>query len=468
VYQERPVSRPVVDGTTTLAEYAAGLDLAKVPDEVVRQARIVLADTVGVLLSASTRNAVHTALRALPLASGPCTVIGHGRGAAPESAAFINGIGGHDIELDDSHSPSRTHPAAVIIPAALAAAELDGPVSYGDLLAGIIVAYDLEGRISKAMGPSAQYDHGFHPSAVCGVFGSAVAAARILGLGVDQLRSAIGLAASQSSGLLTYADDPFHMAKSFQTGVAARNGVTAALFAARGYKAAPDVLTGRRSVLGPFSGDAVDTTQLVAELDSRFEIRGTSLKRHACCGLTHSSVDAVLELMEDPRVTFDAIQQIEVQLPVKAVPRVDGNRLWSHNIQYIVALAAHEGRVVLEHFTEEWTRHPEISRLAGKVTVLGSDELQRRFPERKGAIVTITTPAGKLARKVDAPRGSPGQPLTERELNHKYAHLAGAVLSEETAASLWDELTHGPLDEPIPNLFTALASTPGASGSTRT
>lgn len=452
------MTRATQDATTTLAEYALGLDIAALPPEVESQARIIFADTVGVLLSASRGKAVPTALRAAPLGSGPCTVVGHGAGASPEAAALVNGIGGHDIELDDSHSPSRTHPAAVIIPAAMAAAELAGSRTYGHLLAGIIAGYDVQARVSKAAGPSAQYDLGFHPSAVCGAIGAAVAAGHVLGLNIDEMRSCIGLAASQSSGLLTYADDPFHMAKSFQTGVAARNGVTAANLAAHGYRAAPDVLTGRTSMLRPFGGDAVEPARLVSELGSHFEICETSLKRHACCGLAHSSVDALLLLMEDPRVTFEMIERIEVQLPDKAVPRVDGNRLWSHNIQFILALAAHQSRIGPEHFTEEWTTHPQISLLAANVTVLGSDELQRRFPEQKGAIVTVTTPAGGFTKQVDAPRGSPGQPLTERELADKFGHLAAAVLEPDAAAGLWNVLIHGELTGAAAPLFATLST----------
>lgn len=252
------------DATGVLARHSVEMVAEGLPADVVQQARIVLADTIGVLLAASQRHAVSTALLAMSPSAGPSTVVGHGT-AAPEVAAFINGIGGHDIELDDSHSPSRTHPAAVVIPAAMAAAELAArAASFGDLLAGVVAGYDVQSRVSKAIGRSTQYDRGFHPSAVCGAIGAAAAAGRVLGLDVEQMRSAIGLAASQSSGLLTYADDPFHMAKSFQTGTASRNGVTAAVFARAGYRAAPDVLTGRNTMLRPFGGEGVEPARLVS------------------------------------------------------------------------------------------------------------------------------------------------------------------------------------------------------------
>jgi 2-methylcitrate dehydratase len=108
-----------------------------------------------------------------------------------------------------------------------------------------------------------------------------------------------------------------------------------------------------------------------------------------------------------------------------------------------VALAAIEGRVTLEHFTEEWTSHPDISKLAAKVTVVGSDELDAHFPEQKGAIVTVRTPSGEHTERVAAPRGSPGQPLTEAELQDKFGHLAGAVLDADAVSLLWEGLVAG-------------------------
>jgi 2-methylcitrate dehydratase PrpD len=209
-------------------------------------------------------------------------------------------------------------------------------------------------------------------------------------------------------------------------------------------------------VLRPFGHDANDPRQLLDALGARYDITETSLKRHACCGLTHASIDAMLLLAERPEVTFDAIESVDIQLPTKAVARIDGNILWSHNVQYVVALAAHEGRVTLEHFTEEWTSHPEISKLAAATTVRASDELDAAFPAKKGSIVTVRTRDGEFVQKVDAPRGSPGEPMTERELHDKFTHLATAVLDESAAAAVWDELVSAPLDRPPTRLLANL------------
>jgi 2-methylcitrate dehydratase PrpD len=429
------------DATGVIAEHAVKLDLSAVPEAVVRMARSVLADTVGVLYSASREAAVQTALRAFPLGDGPCTVVGHSGGTSATRAAFVNGVGGHDIELDDVHTSSRTHPACVIVPAALAAAEAVGDVSGADLLAGIIAGYDVEVRLSQAMGVQQQFDRGFHPSGVCGSIGAATAAGRILGLSVDQMRASIALGAAQSSGLLTFEEDTSHMLKSFNTGVAARNGVYAALLAQRGFRGAPDVLTGRHSVLTPYSRPDPEPAKLLDRLGERYEICFTSIKRHACCSQTHSAVDALLALREQHGIAPSDIAGIDVQLAHDAVAMIDGNPLWTHNIQYVLAVAAGEGRIGREHFGAEWTANAEVLELAGRVTLSGSDELQTRFPSSQGAILTVRTASGAHTQQRDIPAGNPDQPLSDAELHSKFDGLVGPVLAAQARADLWAALS---------------------------
>jgi 2-methylcitrate dehydratase PrpD len=452
----------VEDATTRLARHVLDLDVAVLPEEVAVAARTVLADTLGVLCAASARTAVRTALEAMPLGTGPCTVVGHGVRAAPDTAALVNGIGGHDIELDDLHAASRTHPASVIVPAALAAAEHLGGCRYGDVLSGIVAGYDVMVRVSRALGTIAQYERGFHPSSVTGAVGAAVCAGRIFGLSIDEMRWAVGLAASQSSGLLTYYDDPYHMAKSFQTGIAARNGMTAALLAGAGYRAAPDVLTGRHSMLTPFGGAAADPAELVADLGRRFEILFTTIKRHASCALTHAAVDALLDLLDEHGVTVDTIQRIEVRVPHAAAPSIDGNVLWTHNIQYVLALAAHQRTIAVEHFSLQWTRNAEIANLAARVTVAGDDDLQQRFPAQNGAIVTLITPNAEFVRHRAGPRGSPAEPLTSDELSEKFTQLAGSLLGPAGAAALWHAVATTGVDDGVDAILDLLSAPAGS------
>lgn len=435
------------DATAVLSEYAVGVGAERIPAEVVERARLVLADTVGVILAASAHRAVGVALAAFPLGDGECTVVGHGPGARPEVAALINGIGAHDIELDDG-GRGIGHAAAIVVPATLAAAELSGDATYGDVLAALVAGYDVQARVAQAMGGTvALHDRGFHPSSVCGSLGAAAAAGRVLRISTEQMRSCIGLAASQSSGLLTFRDEASHMLKSFQTGIAARNGVTAALLARAGYLAAPDVLTGRNNLLTPFAGSAAVPAKLESELGERFEICLTVLKRHASCIQTHAAVDALIDVLAEERLSVEAIHAVDVQLANRAIPRIDGNPLLTHNIQYVMAIAAHERRVIPAHFSERWRSRDEIWQLAERVSLRGSDDLDASFPDKQGAVVSITVGEETFTKRAAEPRGGPTHPLSRAELKDKFVELAGDVLGRAGSFAAWDRLATASLGE---------------------
>jgi 2-methylcitrate dehydratase PrpD len=444
--------------TAVLAAHVNGLDLATLPADVVAFTKLLFADTVGVLLAASQHGPVRKAIDSLALSTGPVTVIGHPERASVETAAFINGIGGHDIELDDSHSPSRTHAASVIVPSALAAAEAGAQVSGATLLEGIICGYDAQVRISKAMGVQNQFERGFHPTTVCGTFGSTAAAGHVLGLDTDELVSALALAGSQSCGLLTFEDDFSHMTKSFQTGVAARNGLYAVLLARGGFKGTPDVLTGENDALRPFGGPEPNVAELGDGLGVRYDVCETSIKRHACCGQTHSSVDALLDIMSAHGLAASDIAAMDVQIAHKAISIVDANALWTHNIQYVLALTAVVGRVGVEHFGPDWTGRDDIADLASRVTLKGSDELQANFPRQKGSIVTVRTADSEFTLKYPAPKGNPDWPLSQTEIRTKFNALAGVVLDDSKTDRLWELCMGIDREDDLRELFALLSA----------
>jgi 2-methylcitrate dehydratase PrpD len=429
------------DATGVLARYIATLDLATVPAEVVDYAKLVVADTIGVMLAASAEPAAQKAIAAYPLAErGPCTVVGVGRGAGADHAALINGIAGHDIELDDVHTSSRTHPACVVVPAALAVAE-ERRASGAQLLAAVIAGFDVEARMSKAMLVQPPIDRGFHLSGVCGAVGAAAAGALLYGLTAEQTRFALALGAAQSSGLLTFEEDHSHMLKSFNTGAAARSGVCAAQLAAVGYLAAPDVLSGRHNALAPWGRDDPDFARLTAGLGEQYEIFATSLKRHACCSQTHAAIDALLDVQERHGIGYQDIDRIDVRLAHDALSMIDHNELWTHNIQYVLALAAHEGRVGREHFAPRWTTDPDVAALAARVALSGDDTLQSRFPGQQGAVIDVHTRDGESRRlECVAPVGTPDQPMSESQLWEKFASLAAKSASADSIKPLWDTL----------------------------
>jgi 2-methylcitrate dehydratase PrpD len=185
----------------------------------------------------------------------------------------------------------------------------------------------------------------------------------------------------------------------------------------------------------------VPVVELGMGLNQRFEVCGTSIKRHACCGQTHSAVDSLLDLIKEHGIDWKQIDRIAVELAHKALPIIDNNPLWTHNIQYVMALAAHEGYVGVQHFSPQWTENRDIANLATKVTVKGNDRLQLRFPVKKASIVAISAAGRTFTRELDSPIGNPEAPLAAADLRAKFMGLAQEVLSEPDAESLWNMLS---------------------------
>jgi 2-methylcitrate dehydratase PrpD len=426
-----------------LVEFVAGLRFTDLPGAGVDYATTVVADTCGTLLAGS-RSPV-TALLA-----GPATV----------DTAMRYAMASHETELDDSHASSRTHPATVVIPAVLAAVTgmpADVPDHGGAaLLTAVVAGYEVTARLSKAMGVRPIFDRGFHAGPVCGSVGAAAAVGHLLGLPSARMRSAVALAASQACGLVTFERDATHTLKSFHMAAAARNGVTAATLAARGFPAAPAVLGGD-GMLRAFSSH-VDMAELTAGLGADFEIAHTSLKRHSCCGQTHAALDALLALRAEHGIDPAAVTAVDVELSHDAAAAVDGKALLTHNVQYAAAVALYAGRAGPAQFEPPWTSRPDVHALAGRVSVRGSDRIQAEFPRYKGAVVTVTGSFGSHQRQVRAPRGNPEDPYSREELRAKFAGLAAGAVPAEFVDELWARLLTLPETDDVRPLLTTLHS----------
>ncbi|MFH1124656.1 MAG: MmgE/PrpD family protein [Pseudomonadota bacterium] len=426
--------------TKKLAEYAATVQFDQLPGNVVERAKMVFLDTLGVIIGASKfktgqiiTSFVHS-LGGVPEA----TVIGSDVRTSAVNAALANGTMAHDLELDDIHLASCTHAAAVLVPALLAVAEKAG-CSGKDLINALVLAYDIECRISLALDSSLQYARAFHPTSVCGTFGAAAGAAKILGL--DDVRHAycLGLAGSQACGLNAWENEPDHYMKSFQTGVPARNGVTAALLSAIGFKAAPNVLDGKFNIFDAFSG-SYSFSALTDQLGESYEIMRTAIKRYACCRYIHASLDAMFEVLKEERLTANQIKEMIVHISETGAPIVDRNELYTHNCQYTLAAAAIYGEVSRKQYSMERRGDPEILSLADRITVIGDKVLEEVYPELWGSIVEIFTVDGRhLTKRVDYAKGSPENPLNDEEISQKFLGLAEDVLGKEKGLAIYEK-----------------------------
>ena len=300
------------DGTgfagEALGRFVAQSGWAGIPAALRHEAKRSVLNHLGCALGVARDPAVATALRVTRAFAGApvATVIGQGVRLDPMGAAFVNAIASNLLDYDDTHLDTVIHPAAPVAPAVLALAEQRG-FSGAAVLHAFLLGGEVECRIGVAVSPG-HYARGWHITATCGVFGAAAGCAKLLGLSAEQTWHALGIAASQSAGLV---ENLPTAAKNVGVGNAARLGMLAALLAAEGYEAAPAAIEGPLGWARAM-GDVPDLAAITAGLGARWEIARNTYKPYPAGIVFHAVIDACLRLREEIAAPPEAIAGVMV------------------------------------------------------------------------------------------------------------------------------------------------------------
>lgn len=409
------------------------------PRPVVRQTKNTLYDSLGAVLAAtSPRYPILALLERMTLGSGGTPeshVLGTALRTDAATAALAGGTLAYYCDIESHHPSANVHAVAVVGPAALAVGERTGS-SGADMLAAVTAGIDVAARVSYALGPGAQYARGFHPSTVAGTFGAAVAAGLLLRLDADRFCDALGLAGTSASGLLSWVDDPSEQSRPVNIGLAAQAGVQASLLASYGVRGPADVFGGKYPFGAAFTG-RWDQEALLAGLGERYEVGALFFKRNSCCVFIPAGLDGLLDVMTAQRLGPSDIEAVTVRAPLSTYHVVDDNPLRSHCLQYVLAVAAHRGRVDFDDIVEDRRSDPSIADLAGRITVVGDASLDERATpghQSIGSITEVTTRAGATyVRDMEFPLGAAENPLSDDDLRAKFARLTTGVVDAERA-----------------------------------
>ena len=438
------------DVTATLAAFAAGLTLDDVPPAVAARARTLVLDTVGIAVrarhEAEPTPSLLAALRALGYGQGSARVIGDPDGWTPPAAALLNGALAHSLDFDDTHAAGSIHPSAPIVPAALAAAEIAG-ADGATTLAGIIAGYEVQIRLSIALGPSDHYTRGYHPTATCGAFGAAAAAGRILGLPAERIAASFGIALSQAAGSLEFLAEGA-WTKPFQVGWAAHNGLVAARLAAEGFKAPARGLEGQRGFLNAYAPQP-DPTLAVAGLGTDWETLRIAVKPFPSCRYSHAAMDAVAELRAANDIAGGEVTAIRVGLPKTGMGLVAEPIEAKHNpvsivdgqfsMPFLAAAVLRQGGFGWDDYRAHLS-DPETLALARKVTCAVDPRCEAAFPANLSGTVAIDTPRGTFETFVEVPKGEPDNWPSDGEHRAKFDALVGPCLPGDKVAALAEAL----------------------------
>jgi 2-methylcitrate dehydratase PrpD len=424
--------------TRRLAQFLVDSQWRDLPAEVQHEAERTILNFVGTALGGCRDDAVELAMRALNPFFGPAhaTVIGRGEKADALSAAFLNAVSANVLEFDDTQLETVIHPAAPVVPAVFALAELR-PVSGHDLMHAVVLGVEAECRIGKAVTPS-HYRRGWHITSTCGVFGAAAAAGKLLGLDRQQMVWALGNAAAQSAGLI---ENLGSMAKSVSVGNAARNGLAAALLAQQGFTGADQAIEGTYG-FGRVMSETVDFGMIGNALGDGWEISSNAYKPYPCGVVLFPVIDGCLELRERHGLAADRIAQIRVRgHPLLRIrtdrPDARTGREAKVSVQHSVAVAFLYGAAGLAQFTDACVSEPAVLDLRRRVIV----EEDAAVPVETALVTVETTDGQRLQIHVTEARGTMARPMSDAELEAKFLNLAThgtpAVDAQRLVGSIW-------------------------------
>lgn len=419
--------------TDTIARLVCGFDGARVSAEALTRAKHGVLDAIGVALAGVGEPVAKIMLdyaAELP-AVADATVWGSARKVALTEAALINGTLAHALDYDDMNRSMLGHPSSVLTAALLPLAEslhLPGR----KLLEGYIAGLEAMARIGRIFGMQA-YDRSWHPTAVLGVIGAAAGAACLLRLDHAQTLNAIGIAASEASGLKKNFGA---MMKSVHAGSAARKGLWAAQMARRGLAADAAVLEGKFGFFDMFN-DAPDAREPADAATRPLDIMASGLvfKQYPCCGGLHTLVDIMLDLRSGQALRAEQVQEIECRVHPQKIAYLDRPQpaeslAAKFSIQYCVAVALLRGKVGLADFTDAAIVETATRALMKKVRISGRAD----FGGFESEIVISKTDGCQISVRMAEARGSIRNPLSEAELLQKFTDCAAVVLSPAQAA----------------------------------
>src|SRR3984893_15897197 len=419
-----------VDVTRRLARYVVSAQPAELPEKVHKEAARTLLNWVGCALGGSKHETLNIAIAALAPFSGPAqaSILGRRERMDVLNAAFMNGVSSHIFDYDDTHLKTVIHPAGPVASAILALSEYR-PVSGRDFVHALVLGVEAECRIGNTVYP-AHYDIGWHITGTAGVFGAAAAVGKLLGLSVQQMTWALGIAATQPVGLKEMFGT---MTKSFHPGRAAHNGLTAALLASRNFTSSDQPLEARSGWANVVSTSR-NYAEITENLGESYEILLNTYKPFACGVVIHPAIDGCIQLRNQYKLTAEQIERIELrihplvlELTGKKTPRTGLEGKFS--VHYAAAVAIVEGAGGEKQFSDTLVHDPVLVALRDRVVATVDPSIRQEQVR-----IAITLKDGRrLEKYVENALGSVENPMSDAALDAKFNDLADGVLPQNQA-----------------------------------
>jgi 2-methylcitrate dehydratase PrpD len=431
--------------TEAAAAFAIRLQFGDIPAEAVRIAKRCVLDGLAVQVGGSEQAAIKVLDRYIRATGGAAQsrVVGNAGLRVPAHlAALWNGLAGHAMDWDDtqlSEAPGRAyglmcHPTVPPLSAALAVADMLGGIDGPTFLTAFIAGFEIECKIAEAINPD-HYMRGFHTSGTIGTFGAAVAAGRLLKFDENQMRQAIGVAASMAAGIRANFGT---MTKPLHVGRSSENGVTAALLVHHGFTANSDALDGQWGYL-TIAGPGGSPELVVERFGKPFSITtpGVSIKPYPSGVLTHPAMDALRTLLSDEGLSHRDVAEVHifagsnVLKPIRfdfATNELEAKFCFN----FLLAAILVAGRAGKQEFTDAFVTAPSVQDAQRRVHVHFDPAIEAMgFDKIRSRIEIVAHDGRRLTRWADERyRGGPDNPLIDAELEEKFRDASAGLLSD--------------------------------------
>jgi aconitate decarboxylase len=434
--------------TQGMANFVAGLRYEQIPAEVLDRIKLLMLDSLGCALYGANLEWSRILMQTLEQldTTKACGVWGTSLKLSAPHAALVNGTLVHGFELDDIHRLGALHVGSVALPPLLCITEIKPGMTGRDFLTAAVAGYEIGPRVGRCMGEE-HLGQGWHSAATVGVFSAAAAAAAALRLSKSQTVHALGIAGTQSAGLM--AAQYGSMVLRMHTGRSAQSGLYGGLLAANGFTGIENIF---ESDYGGFcttfsrSHDRFNLAELTSGLGTRFETMQISLKFYSCVSSNHTTLDAIRTIRSRRPFTVEQLDHIVVhgsQVTVDHVGwkyRPAGISAAQLNLPFCVATLLIDGNVFVDQFNAEKIVDPVKIALADKVQVVADPEIMARGSESRQMVrVELFLKDGTvLTETVESPRGSERRFATKADVVEKFENLAGHVVSPEQTAAIRD------------------------------
>ena len=418
--------------TATLARFVAESRWSDIPRQTRHEGKRALLNWLGCALGGCRDETVDRMLAALSPVSGArtATVIGRREKLDPLNAALVNAVSSNILDFDDTHMKTVIHPTVPLAGAIFALAE-HRPVTGAQLLHAFVLGTEVECRIGNAL-TSEHYERGWHITATCGVFGAAAAAGKLLGLNEPRMTWALGIAATQASGLTEMLGS---MSKSYNMGHAAKNGLLAALLAERDFTSSSSALEARRGFL-PVTSSHPRLEALAERLGETWELAWNAYKPFPCGIVLHAAIDGCIQLRQEYALTSENVETIDIRLNPLALQLA--GRLepatgleGKLSVAHAAAVALVRGQAGVDEFTDACVHDADVAAMRRRVSAAPDESL-----DKAAALVRIGLVDGRsVERAVPHAIGSLERPMSDGDLESKFRSLASRAYSE---CHTWD------------------------------